>query len=436
AALMLCGGSALAFQVSMEYPASDRFLLNPFIGNAIWASDTTSEQPFTLVYANLTWAEFEPKKGVYDFESFEKANHFDRWRAEGKRLILRFVMDMPGSKKHMDIPGWLDKLTGKKGKAYNVSYGRGYLPNYKHPEMIAAHKRAIQALADRYDDDPFVAFVELGSLGHWGEWHIYYKLGSMPEEDVRDQYAQHYVDAFKRVKLMMRRPFNFAAKNNLGLFNDTAGEADATEKWLDWIASGGDYEDEEGGLSPMPDGWKVAPVGGELGSDTSAKRLLGRDFEQTMSLFERSHASWIGPHSFVESVEKDGPLQAALDRLLRTVGYRLRVSNAQLRVEDGEAALTVTLENDGNAPFYFGWDAVVRVTDGEGSERTYPLDVDLIEVLPDEPLTAEIALGALGPGENRVELAILDPDTGDPGVALAMDVPEDSGWYTLMSVSA
>ena len=77
--------------------------------------------------------------------------------------------------------------------------------------LIEAHARVIHALGQRYDSDPFVAYVELGSLGHWGEWHIHEKAGQMPGKAIRDRYAQAYKDAFTQTPLMMRRPFRFAA---------------------------------------------------------------------------------------------------------------------------------------------------------------------------------------------------------------------------------
>ena len=63
--------------------------------------------------------------------------------------ILRFVMDLPGEKKHMDIPKWLYDLTGGDGKSYKVSYGRGYCPDYGNAELIAAHARAYFLRSDR-----------------------------------------------------------------------------------------------------------------------------------------------------------------------------------------------------------------------------------------------------------------------------------------------
>ncbi len=435
--LVFCASPALAVTVSVDYPASDRALNNPFIGNAAWADDPSPrEQPFTLVYANLRWADFEPEPGVYDFDAFEEANHFDNWRAEGKRLILRFVMDLPGEKKHMDIPQWLYDLTGGDGKTYKVSYGRGYCPNYANAELIAAHARAIRALGERYDGDPFLAFVELGSLGHWGEWHVHEKAGTMPDEAVRDQYAQAYLDSFHHAKLMMRRPFRFAERNGLGLFNDMAGDPEATETWLNWIARGGEYDETgEDALKAMPDAWKTAPIGGERAMALTAEELLGDNLEGTLSLLAESHASWIGPGSFVD-VKQGGPLQPALDRLNRSIGYRLCVSSAKLTVSDGRAFLSLTWENDGDAPFYFDWKPVIRVSNKTGGSDIFDMGIRLVDILPGARITMETDIGTPAPGAYDVEIAVLDPVIGKPGIALAMDVPQVDGWYRLFTIGS
>ncbi|MBE0601212.1 MAG: DUF4832 domain-containing protein, partial [Firmicutes bacterium] len=351
------------------------------------------EQPFTLVYADLTWKAFEPKQGQYDFDSFEKKNQFARWRAEGKHLIFRFVLDVPGTGAHRDIPDWLYQATGKDGTAYSVSYGKGYSPNYANPVLIEAHAKAIAALGARYGNDPFVAYIELGSLGHWGEWHVHQKLGQMPDASVRNQYVLPYIEAFPQPFLMMRRPFRIAADYGLGLFNDTAGEPESTDQWLQWIQSGGEYDapDGQSALAPMPIAWQTVPVGGELSTFIAHTALLRDDFARTLSLFRASHTSWIGPGSFAD-IKKDGRDQAALDTLLRTIGYRLRVTRCDITATEGETRATLYWVNDGVAPFYFGWQPALSLVNAAGSETVVPLGLDLLDVLPGETVAVSAAL--------------------------------------------
>lgn len=427
------GGSNVT--VVTRFPEETGELVNPFIGNLVWASSSGDvEQPFTLVYANLTWAELEPEEGVYAFEAFEERMHFDTWREQGKHLVLRFVMDTPTDETHADIPQWLIDKT--EGVYYDVEYGKGYCPDYADPVLIEEHAKVIGAIADRYRDDPFVAYVQLGSLGHWGEWHVNENIGLMPLESVRDVYAQQYVDAFEggHALLMMRRPFNFAVEHKLGLYNDAAGKESSTNTWLDWIENGGYYDStgEEDAISPMPDGWKYAPIGGELATSMEPEEMLSEElFDTTLSLFERSHTSWIGPGSF-KDVERGGEDQQALDALMRRIGYRLRVTQSAARIgADGNVSLTLTWTNDGIAPFYFDWKTCARITDAQGETSVVTLDLDLPSLLPEQ--TQSVTLD-LPQGTRKVEVGIVDPSTELAGVQLAMQAAHEDNWYCVLEL--
>lgn len=177
--------------------------------------------------------------------------------------MLRISCDEPGDEAHLDIPDWLYEQTGT-GRWYDIAYGKGYAPDYTDPVFFAAHERLLRAVGERLGADGFVSYVELGSLGHWGEWHVKSGEGlpSMPDEAVRDRYAALYREAFPQAALLMRRPFRFAAEHGLGLYNDMTGLPEDTEEWLGWIACGGWYEGDPEGLVPMPDAWRRPPSAG------------------------------------------------------------------------------------------------------------------------------------------------------------------------------
>src|SRR5690606_17235604 len=130
----------------------------------------------------------------------------------------------------------------------------------------------IAALADRYNADPLIAFVQLGSLGHWGEWHTRDEDPgriAFPKRTVADRYAEPYVRHFADKPLLMRRPHAIARDAKMGLFNDAFGKRESTiDGFLDWYANG--YvnwltQEEE---PAMPDFWTYAPVGGEFAHAT------------------------------------------------------------------------------------------------------------------------------------------------------------------------
>ena len=99
---------------------------NPLMGYALQAEKSQVDSDIQLLYVDVTWKELEPQKGKYNFEAIEKANQFERWRKEGKHLVLRFVLDLPGQDRHQDIPDWLYQAIKGAGDWYHTDYGQGF----------------------------------------------------------------------------------------------------------------------------------------------------------------------------------------------------------------------------------------------------------------------------------------------------------------------
>lgn len=400
-------------------------IINPLMGWAPWATIKKSTQPHSLVYADLTWREFEPYEGIYDFAAFEKKQQLTRWRQEGKRVVFRFVADVPGRESHIDIPDWLFEKTHGAGEFYDHDYGKGFSPDYANPIYIDWHRKAIKALGERYGKDGFFAFIELGSLGHWGEWHTYLGNIKLPPEDIRNQYVYQYVDAFPGTHLLIRRPFRIAKELGLGLYNDMTADLAGTLTWLDWIQNGGIYLPEEGsGLTSMPNGWQIAPIGGEQFPELSNEQIYDTDLEQSVQLLKMSHTTFIGPGSPYD-VESGGPFQAGIDQVMATIGYRLYLVRSEMPRQvlwGNKIDIKLTLGNHGIAPIYYNWPARLYLIDEQNHILVvHPLDVDLRKILPGEfcNITFEMPVNGLKNGTYSIGIAIIDPLTGQPSVRLA-----------------
>jgi len=415
---------------TLEYNLISGPILNPLMGFAPWATVKESKQPHTLVYADLTWRDFEPLEGFYDFESFEKKQQLERWRTEGKRVVFRFIADKPGDNVHMDIPDWLYKKINGSGDHYDNKYGKGFSPDYSNLLFISYHEKAVKALGDRYAQDDLFAYIELGSLGHWGEWHLKFDSGirQMPPEDIRDLYVMHYVGSFPNTHLLMRRPFSIAEQLNLGLYNDMTADFDATKKWLDWIENGGECSQthEMNALSPMPNGWLKAPIGGEQAGSMSFEEIYDTYLDQTIQLLEDSHATFIGPGSPYK-LESGGPLQDGIDQVLATIGYRLYIKQVQipLWVHFGKnIKIRLNFGNNGVAPMYYNWPCVIYLCDENGNVLiNYQLEMDLRKVIPGElyNFIFVMPVDKLENGKYSIGIALIDPMTGQPAVKFAME---------------
>lgn len=415
-------------------------LLNPYIGYAPDARGTGYELPFSLVYMSATWRELEPEIGEYDFDGVEQAGWFEKWAAEGKKIILRIVLDNPGSLPHSDLPVWLYAATNGTGTAYDGSIGMGFSPDYADPVLMEAHRRLLTALGERYNSDPRIAFIELGSLGHAGSWHVMQEMNlylHFPPQMVTDVYVDHYLEAFPDKKLLMCRPFGIAKKNGMGLYNDIFGnEGGATvREYLGWIEDGYTSELNGESMPGMRNFWKKAPSGGALANGSDGHAGLNADaLQKILSQARLTHVSWLGPN--VPDVTEEATRVQA-ETLRNTMGYRFFIqSESHVLFERPRrmVAGTMILENSGTAPFYFEWPAILSLVDENGRVvKTIPLLRDVGAVLPGKmPIRflMEIPDG-LEKGSYRLGFAIVDPETGKPGIQMPMLEKTEDGWYLL-----
>ncbi len=463
-----CGLRTAAAEEQIRYQSSDAQFVNPLIG---YMQNAERSKPYTetsLVYIDLTWRELEPERGQFDWAAIAEANHLSRWRAEGKHAVLRFVCDLPGKEAHRDIPDWLYAATGD-GMDYDIDYGRGYCPNYANAVFREEHHRALREIGRYFTETwgAFVSYVELGSLGHWGEWHVKYADGLpyLPKTEIRKEYVDAYTEAFPNARLLSRRSFQEMPAGT-GIYNDVTGNVPETERLLRELSEGADFgsAQEEGAIKPLSEIWNSAPVGGEYTSSLSMEDMLNRDFRSTLKLIEDSHPSFLGPKiPDMRAAADDDDRKLSETALLNArkiqgmLGYRYRVTEIDISdaaTEDGVwttlyklltgqmgtpqtyKSVRVTLRNDGLAPMYFDWPVkLYLMKTGDRTQcTTYPLGgLQLTKIPENAEASAEVLIPAdeLDAEHTQLYIGIEDPETGNPSVQLAMDVPSLDGMYLL-----
>ena len=414
-----------------DYAASNEVFGNPLMGYAPCAWNTEVRNDVNLLYMDITWAELEPEEGQYNWERIEKENQLERWRKEGKHIILRFVCDVPGSKKHMDIPEWLYEKTDHAGTWYDVSFGKGFAPDYNNEQFISYHQKAVETMGKHLGQDCLISYIELGSLGHWGEWHVNYISGiqRLPLENVRDQYVSPWTEAFPDAMLLMRRPFSHAAKYGTGLYNDMTGEPSETDAWLNEIENGGDLSqtDEKNVLASMTDFWETAPVGGEFTSSLSMEELLDTNLSQTVQLIRESHTTFLGPNA------ANSKYLQGYETVLKNMGYRLQIAEATLSRNLSGTKLQLTWRNDGVAPFYKDWPVWVYITDEDGNTlEKRQVEITLSSILPGETMQTDTLLDTgkllkLAGKKYHISIGVEDPMTGTCNMRFAMQCEYKDG---------
>lgn len=190
--LMSCSGKNSTGPETVELEEIDDVLANPFKGFAPWIGSNNPVYDVKLQQATFGWRDLEPNKGSYSWSLLER--NWGDVAVTGKRVGIRVAAEIPGSGKD-DTPQWLIN-EGVAMRQYSIDGQSGMAPDWDDPKFLAAHADFIAALGAKYDSDPRVAWIDIGSYGFWGEWHVWMNQHLAATEATRRTILEHYFSAF------------------------------------------------------------------------------------------------------------------------------------------------------------------------------------------------------------------------------------------------
>lgn len=412
---------------------TDEVLKNPGVGLAPWAKNQeTLNMDTTLVYIDLSWAEWEPKEGQYDYATFEEKNHIEEYKKQGKQAVFRFYMDYPSSTSHKDIPNWLYNKINGDGTWYNTSYGKGFSPNYNNQTLIDYHKKAIEAFANRYGNDDFFIYVEIGSIGHWGEYHVNHEEGveRLPNYETRIKYIEPYVNNLKNSKLLIRYPLKEAQNYNLGLYNDMSGDKNETQYWFEQMQGQEVWEQTgEQDLVSSINTWRTMPIGGEFASSYSNEHFLKDNLDITLYLLKQSHQSFIGPKVIIDEGDEED-YKTQINEVLKILGHRLYLETARIQKNNDTLDISLNINNDGIAPIYTDTQLAIYIYDENDNivSKNIASNFNPSTVLPKEEQNVKLQLDTTALEEDKTYklcIGLEDKESGMPIIELAMEEYKD-----------
>ncbi|PIE67246.1 MAG: hypothetical protein CSA23_05185 [Deltaproteobacteria bacterium] len=421
-------------QVVVHHPEPmNEPLPNPFKGYTPYADTFYSNPaiPQNLVYDDVTWKNLEPHAaGSIEWDALE-----DDWEQHvqlGRRIGFRFKCADPWTDDPTDIPDWLVAM-GVPVHPYAIDGGTGNLPDWDNPVFLDQHDRIIAALGQRYNNDPRIAWIDVGSYGIWGEWHLYMNDDLAACEYAKQRILDAYIDAFPDKRLVIPFDDDFAmaymAERGHGLRNDCLGTPAAND-WFDESMDALGLQMDQLSATGM--------IGGEFcGSEQGAREGFGQRFDQNLDFIVRNHWSFIGPAGGSLLVSSGKLLENAKTAYMN-MGYRLRIDEIRYNNPASNLLhLAMIIENEGVAPFYYPWQAQIAfssngtimaesavVDDGWNPRNWMPGETALVAKIP----TPHV------PGRYDILFSIHDPDTGQPAVLLANTGNDGSKRYLLGQV--
>jgi len=406
----------------------DDVLPNPFKGFAPWVGNQNPVYQTTLQYVNCEWKDLEPSSGVYNWNNLEK--NWGNIAVTGRRVGFRISAATPGSAGHYDIPEWLVNQ-GIRMRAYEIDNQHGLAPDWDDPGFLQAHHDFITALGARYDSDPRVGWIDIGSYGFWGEWHVYLNDSLAATPASKQAILEDYFSAFPAKPKVIAFDDDLATAyvtdHNGGIRNDCLGEEDSNNWYLESLNS----------IDPLLNErvWKSAIITGEFcGGDWGATQGTTDRFNLNYSFIQQTHWSFIGPAGGAITPQS-AEHKKNLDKLYKKLGYRFvlrKVEHAAAASAGSSLTLAITVENKGVAPFYFSWPLVgYLVTEGDSVVFEQDLAVDIRDWLPGTAQSeATLQLPSQLPVLTyNIKFAIIDPLTNKAGIWFANTGRDEQGRY-------
>ena len=431
------GPNASAAEVVQVFQETEETFANPGQG---WMTtrrlpDGPGRFPYSVAYFRLNWEDLEPAEGQYRWQLIDEA--MTAWAKRDARIAFRIMTTNAHSKGYYCSPKWLfdagcksyDYLAGGDDITSGGARIARIEPDYGDPIYLEKHGRLIQALAERYDGNPQIEFLDIGSYGIWGEWHTKH-----PQPwPVRKRIIDMYLDGFRKTPLVSMsddaEALGYALPHGTGFRRDGVGSP-----WheANWIGSK-KYAEVQG----FADQWKRAPVVFEWYGPYDYLLQRGWSFDRALDFMAANHVTFIN-----DNVGKVPPDQMPkLKQIGRRAGYRfvLRKVSHPDSVAPGEV-LPVTLKwsNVGVGKLYRRYPLVLYLLDSKGAivcQQTQA-DINPADWLPgDHSSTGTLRLPASLPaGQYTLGLALVDPASEKPAIRLAIDAPQTDRLYRLTSV--
>ena len=396
-------------------------------------------------YMRFTWADLEPREGVYDFSKLEQA-----LADLGPKDRLAFgVLPMDtccSGHNGLDVPGYLkDHLAkGFWMQADPGNYGhvdKVYVPDWNDPYFLERWRKLWAAIGAHWDGNPRIAWVDLRGYGNWGEGHLAganaYHWSQFPYDDAtvnvhgaeRGSEASRFaivdamIDAMPHTQLLAMTDDKAVLVHALsrspaiGMRRDSWGADMFGGSLLEGVA--------EADKPLILERWKTAPF---IVESYGWTKVFEAGLDGITKQVEDYHISAIGNGNFNVRQWSDLPpeQQAALIRAGNRAGYRyVPVAVAYRTTVSCPLELKLDLRNDGVAPSYEGWKVHVWLAAaGASGEAIAP--EGLAAILPGETQSSDLCFTLAVPaGDYQVTIRI--EDAGKSGRSMTLPVGGGSG---------
>ena len=147
------------------------------------------------IYMRPDWYQIQKTPGKLEFPEYWKIT-YELAKQYNKQIGFRIMTENPDVT-YDGMPEFLKKkvpyvkLKGEwKGNPNNIRYQRSphSMPRYDHPDYQAAFRELNALLADQFNGNPMIEYMDTFMYGFWGEGHTWpYDGHSFPDDVIAEQ---------------------------------------------------------------------------------------------------------------------------------------------------------------------------------------------------------------------------------------------------------
>lgn len=450
---LLSGGSVRAEaaaagngpEIEVHPPVFSGALRNPLMG--LTGRSLKVPEWATLTHDYIPWSDLDPAGGA----DVDKARAYfkQRWRnlpAQNVKVIPRVFLNFP----NMAENRWPSDM--EEG-------------DFSSDTFKLRFARFVQVLGELWDNDPRVAFVELGVFGKWGEHH-----SPEPTAELQALAAREFTKAFRNKLVSVRHAWVQFQGARFGEYWDSFGHYD--QMWT--------HGRSIAVLNAADGRYLATYIGGEVAYDWGNSKIEpGSDPTTTMrTASHRQHMintirwlhctqlGWLADYDPADTEAARGAIEVQ-----KAFGYRFEITAARFSPSvpaGGTLSLTMYVKNSGSAPFYYRWPVRIALLSRKDLKPVWTAEwksVDVRKWVPGDywpeprwrlapdgsfhagsadwesgaswrqppPIATETGsfLPKLPSGQYVLAVALCDPAGGRPAVHLASGVHLPGGWHAL-----
>ena len=449
------------WDASVALPNPHKGWYHHFYDNGLQKYLAKKDEDLTLfpgldhIYLRLAWSYLEPEEGKFNWDVLD--SQIEKWTKHGFGLAFRITCKETGTKpveQQFATPIWV-KDAGAKGdycrKGMKSNPADPWEPVYDDPVFLQKLDTFMRSFAERYDGKAWLRYVDVGSLGDWGEGHTSAGSGINYDYQARLKHLEIHVRHFKKTPLMLSDDFlrmkskedsqklrRYALDNRISFRDDSV----LVDYWIGRDGKTFSVADPDlfaAAYLKMPTILELEHLKiwsgngtweGKAGTNVAKFGKTGPDFIH--GAVKMTRATYIGYHGDAAAWLSLPGNPAFSNEMLNLCGYWYfphSITCPRGLRKGTSSQITILWENRGIAPAYHPYQIVFRLEGAEKHELL--LDAQNLRWLPDgrkytESYTVAIP-DAVKPGDYALSFRLYSPQERRPVLLPLAPALKDAG---------